>query len=80
MEGVLIVDQHDRDLLKPDNQVEVMFDTAQLESVNGKIVKFSETEIQELSPRWQSHQVVRWIRKQMNLASCDQSVQLTKRK
>lgn len=51
MEGVLIVDQHDRDLLKPDNQVEVMFDTAQLESVNGKIVKFSETEIQELSPQ-----------------------------
>jgi putative peptide zinc metalloprotease protein len=47
MEGVVVVDQHDRDLVKVGDEVEVMFDAAQLESVKGKIVLISETEMKE---------------------------------
>ncbi len=47
MEGVVVVDQHDRDLVKVGDSVEMMFDAAQLESVKGKIISFSETEMKE---------------------------------
>ena len=47
MEGVVVVDQHDRDLVKVGDNVEIMFDAAQLESVKGTIVSFSETEMKE---------------------------------
>jgi putative peptide zinc metalloprotease protein len=47
MEGVVVVDQHDRDLVKVGDSVEMMFDAAQLESMKGKIVSFSETEMKD---------------------------------
>ena len=47
MEGVVVVDQHDRDLVKVGDSVEVMLDAAQLESVKGKIISFSLTEMKE---------------------------------
>jgi putative peptide zinc metalloprotease protein len=47
MEGVVVVDQHDRDLVKVGDSVEMMFDAAQLESVKGTIISFSETEMKE---------------------------------
>ena len=50
MEAIIIVDQHDRDDLKEGNEVEIMFDAATLESVKGKIVFFSPTELKESSP------------------------------
>lgn len=50
MEAVLVVDQHDRNLLKEGDAVEFMFEAAQLESVHGKIIAFSETEMKEAPP------------------------------
>ena len=47
MEGVMVVDQHDRDLVKVGDEVEIMFDAAQLESVTGKVFSFAETEMKE---------------------------------
>jgi putative peptide zinc metalloprotease protein len=51
MEGILIVDQHDRDLLEIDNKVSLMLESARLESVKGKIVGFSTTEMKEAPPQ-----------------------------
>ena len=50
MEAIIVVDQHDRDDLQLGNEVEIMFDAATLESVKGKIIFFSETEMKECSP------------------------------
>jgi putative peptide zinc metalloprotease protein len=47
MEAVVVVDQHDRDLVKVGDEVEIMYDAAQLESVKGKIISFAETEMKE---------------------------------
>lgn len=47
MEGVMVVDQHDRELINVGDYVEIMFDTAQLESVIGKVHRFAETEMKE---------------------------------
>jgi len=47
MEAVVVVDQHDRELLKEGSEVEIMFDAAPLESVKGKIISFSEAEMKE---------------------------------
>lgn len=47
MEGVVVIDQHDRNLVQVGNEVEIMFDAAQLESVKGKIVMIAETEMKE---------------------------------
>lgn len=49
MEGVLVIDQHDRNLVKIGDQVELMFDAAKLESYYGKIVSFSQSEMKETS-------------------------------
>ncbi len=49
MEAVIIVDQHERELLDVGNEVEIMFDAAALESVKGKIISFSEAEMKESS-------------------------------
>jgi putative peptide zinc metalloprotease protein len=51
MEGVMIVDQHDRDLLQIDDKVSIMLESARLESVKGKIVGFSTSEIKEAPPQ-----------------------------
>ncbi|MEQ1829254.1 MAG: hemolysin D [Pirellula sp.] len=47
MEAVVVIDQHDRDLVQEGNQVEIMFDAAQLQSVMGTIVKIAEAEMKE---------------------------------
>jgi putative peptide zinc metalloprotease protein len=49
MEGVLVIDQHDRNLVNIGDQVELMFDAAKLESFYGKIVSFSQSEMKETS-------------------------------
>ncbi len=49
MEAVIVVDQHERELLKKGDEVEIMFDAAALESVKGKIVSFAEAEMKESS-------------------------------
>jgi len=49
MEAIIVVDQHDRAELEVGNEVEFMFDAAALESVRGKITKFSESEMKETS-------------------------------
>ena len=51
MEAVLIVDQHDRDLLEIGDSVSIMLESAQLESLRGKIVGFSSSEIKEAPPQ-----------------------------
>jgi putative peptide zinc metalloprotease protein len=51
MEGVMIVDQHDRDLLKVGDEVSIMLESARLESVKGTIVSFSTSEIKEAPPQ-----------------------------
>jgi putative peptide zinc metalloprotease protein len=51
MEGVMIVDQHDRDLLKKGDKVSIMLESARLESVKGNIVSFSTSEIKEAPPQ-----------------------------
>jgi putative peptide zinc metalloprotease protein len=50
MEGELLVDQYDRNLLQKGDLVEIMFDSAKLKSFHGKIVGFSETRVTEASP------------------------------
>jgi putative peptide zinc metalloprotease protein len=50
MEAIIVVDQHDRNDLRLGNEVEIMFDAATLESVKGKIIKFSETAMKEAPP------------------------------
>ncbi|MCY2982893.1 MAG: hemolysin D [Planctomycetota bacterium] len=50
MEAVIVVDQHDREELDEGNEVEFMFDAAALVSVKGKIIRFSESELKEVSP------------------------------
>ena len=47
MEAVIIVDQHERELLDVGNEVEIMFDAAALESVKGKILSFAEAKLME---------------------------------
>lgn len=47
MEAIIVVDQHERNLLAIGNEVEIMFDAAPLESVKGKIVSFAETKMTE---------------------------------
>ena len=47
MEAVIIVDQHERELLDVGNEVEIMFDAAALESVKGKILSFAEDKLKE---------------------------------
>ena len=47
MEAIIIVDQHERNLLAKGNEVEIMFDAAPLQSVKGKIVSFAETKMTE---------------------------------
>ncbi len=47
MEAIIVVDQHERDLLASGNNVEIMFDSAPLQSVWGKIVSFAETKMTE---------------------------------
>ncbi len=49
MEAVIVVDQHERELLKEGDEVEIMFDAAALESVKGKIVSFAKAEMKESS-------------------------------
>lgn len=51
MEGLMIVDQHDRDLLKVDDEVSTMLESARLESLKGKIIGFSTSEIKEAPPQ-----------------------------
>jgi putative peptide zinc metalloprotease protein len=51
MEGVMIVDQHDRDLLQVGDKVSIMLESARLESVKGNIVSFSTSEIKEAPPQ-----------------------------
>jgi putative peptide zinc metalloprotease protein len=51
MEGILIVDQHDRDLLEIGDEVSIMLESARLESLTGKIVGFSSSEIKEAPPQ-----------------------------
>ncbi len=47
MEAIIVVDQHERNLLAKGNEVEIMFDAAPLQSVKGKIVSFAETKMTE---------------------------------
>ena len=49
MESVIVVDQHERELLQVGDEVEIMFDAAALESVKGTIISFSEAEMKESS-------------------------------
>ncbi|XZE22007.1 biotin/lipoyl-binding protein [Pirellulaceae bacterium SH449] len=49
MEGELLVDQYDRNLLEVGNEVEIMFDSAKLKSFKGRIVGFSESRLTEAS-------------------------------
>ena len=49
MEAVIVVDQHERELLREGDEVEIMFDAAALESVKGKIIKFAKAEMKESS-------------------------------
>ena len=49
MAAVIVVDQHERELLKEGDEVEIMFDAAALESVKGKIVSFAKAEMKESS-------------------------------
>ena len=49
MEGVLVIDQHDRNLVKVGDQVELMFDAAKLQSYYGKIASFAQSEMKETS-------------------------------
>jgi putative peptide zinc metalloprotease protein len=51
MEGILVVDQHDRDLLKIDDKVSLMLESARLESLKGNIVGFSTSEIKDVPPQ-----------------------------
>ncbi len=51
MEAVMIVDQHDRDLLKEGDKVSIMLESARLESVQGKIIGFSANNIKEVPPQ-----------------------------
>lgn len=51
MEGLMIVDQHDRDLLQIGDKVSIMLESARLESVRGEIVGFSTSEIKEAPPQ-----------------------------
>jgi putative peptide zinc metalloprotease protein len=51
MEGVMIVDQHDRDLLQMGDRVSLMLESARLESLWGTIVGFSASEIKEAPPQ-----------------------------
>jgi putative peptide zinc metalloprotease protein len=49
MEGELLVDQYDRNLLEIGNEVEIMFDSAKLRSYKGRILGFSESRLTEAS-------------------------------
>jgi len=49
MEAIIVVDQHERELLNVGNEVEIMFDCAALESVKGKILSLAATEMKETS-------------------------------
>ncbi len=49
LEGVLVVDQHDRDLVRVGDEVEVLFEAAKLESFYGTIASFSQSEMKETS-------------------------------
>lgn len=51
MEAVLIVDQHDRDLLQMGDEVSIMLESARLESLKGKVIGFSASEIKEVPPQ-----------------------------
>ncbi|MFN6161423.1 MAG: hemolysin D [Planctomycetota bacterium] len=51
MEGVMIVDQHDRDLLRIDDKVSIMLESARLETLRGKITGFSTSEIKDAPPQ-----------------------------
>lgn len=51
MEGIMVVDQHDRDLLALDDKVSVMLESARLESLHGKIVGFSSSAMKEAPPQ-----------------------------
>jgi putative peptide zinc metalloprotease protein len=51
MEGVMIVDQHDRDLLQIDDKVSIMLESARLETLRGKITGFSTSEIKDAPPQ-----------------------------
>jgi putative peptide zinc metalloprotease protein len=51
MEGVMVVDQHDRDLLGIGDEVSLMLESARLESVKGKVIGFSASEIKEVPPQ-----------------------------
>jgi putative peptide zinc metalloprotease protein len=51
MEGIMIVDQHDRDLLQAGDRVSLMLESARLESLKGTIVGFSASEIKEAPPQ-----------------------------
>jgi putative peptide zinc metalloprotease protein len=47
MECVIVVDQHDREFVVPGSEVEIMFETAMLESAKGKVMEFAKTEMKE---------------------------------
>ena len=49
MEAVLVVDQHDIDLVAEGDEAEIMVDSARLQTISGKIEKISETEM-KVSP------------------------------
>ncbi|MFN9714900.1 MAG: hemolysin D [Planctomycetota bacterium] len=51
MEGVMIVDQHDRDLLRIDDKVSIMLESARLETLRGQITGFSPSEIKDAPPQ-----------------------------
>lgn len=48
-EGILVVDQQDRDLVKVGDEVEVMFDAAKLRSYYGTVDSFAQTHMKETS-------------------------------
>ena len=51
MEGVMIVDQHDRDLLGVGDEVSLMMESARLESLKGRVIGFSASEIKDAPPQ-----------------------------
>ncbi len=50
MEAIIVIDQSDIDLVKVGDEVELMLESAQLNSVTGKISRISQSEMKE-SPK-----------------------------
>jgi putative peptide zinc metalloprotease protein len=48
-DAILVVDQHDIDLVKLQHEVEIMLESSRMDTLAGKIAKISEAEMQEVS-------------------------------